>query len=169
MNILVATKKIDGAFHPYLLKMTFVYKKNSNNDFVCPDCPFTAHNQSTMHYHLRNHTGVLEHECPDCDMKFLQKSVLDLHIKSKHTSSTKKFACPCCTYTDLRKGNCLIHFARIHLKDLTDKMKVKTQDSTQCSECEKHFKNITSFYYHLGSCVKLPTDHTHYEMWAKIH
>lgn len=151
-------------------KMTFVYKKNSNNDFVCPDCPFTAHNQSTMHYHLRNHTGVLEHECPDCDMKFLQKGVLDLHIKSKHNKVTKKeFTCPCCTYTDLRKGNCLIHFARIHLKELTDKMKLKTHDGTECSECEKHFKNITSFYYHLGTCVKLPSNHTHYEMWSKIH
>ena len=153
--------------------MVFIYKKNSNNNFICPDCPFTAHNQSTMHYHMRNHDGTLTHECPDCDMKFLQKCVLDLHIKSKHTTATKKeFSCPCCTYTDLRKGNCLIHFARIHLKELTDKMKLKAKESSmvaECSECSKNFKNMTGFYYHLGSCVKLPTTHEHYGAWAKIH
>ena len=153
--------------------MVYVYKKNSDNDFICPDCPFTTHNQSTMHYHRRNHTGNLTYECTECSMKFLQKGVLDLHIKSKHTTNDKKeFNCPCCSYSDLRKGNCLIHFARIHLKELTDKMKLKPKDATsvaECSECSKNFKNTTSFYYHLGSCIKLPTDHAHYQAWAKIH
>ena len=153
--------------------MVFIYKKNSNNDFICPECTFTTHNQSTMHYHLRNHQGNLEHVCPDCDMKFLQKSVLELHIKSKHSDTTKKeFVCPCCDYSDLRKGNCLIHFARIHLKELTDKMKIKCKEAdrvVECSECSKNFKNMTGFYYHLGSCIKLPCNHTHYTAWTKIH
>lgn len=153
--------------------MVIVYKKNSNNDFTCPDCEFTTHNQSTMHYHLRNHNGVLTHKCPDCDMKFLQKSVLALHIKSKHEDSNQKktFICPCCNYSDLRKGNCVIHFARIHLKLLTDKMKKKSAVEGQvveCTECSKGFKNMTGFYYHLGNCVKLDKEHESFEAWTKM-
>jgi len=106
-------------------------------------------------------------------MKFLQKSVLDLHIKSKHSDKVKKeFLCPCCDYTDLRKGNCIIHFARIHLKELTDKMKQKSAEPNnvaQCSECSKNFKNMTGYYYHLGSCITLEKTHPQYEAWTKIH
>ena len=140
---------------------------------MCTDCDFTTHNQSTMHYHMRNHTGSLTHECSECTMKFLQKSILELHMKSKHNKNTKKeFTCPCCDYSDLRKGNCLIHFARIHLKTLTDTMKSKSEMDgmvVECSECSKNFKNMTGFYYHLGSCIKLPPNHEHYAAWTKIH
>jgi len=126
-----------------------------------------------MHYHLRNHNGNLSHECPDCDMKFLQKSVLELHIRSKHKSGDEKkaFVCPCCDYSDLRKGNCLIHFARIHLKSLTDKMKKKSNVEGQvvsCTECSKGFKNMTGFYYHLGTCVNLPQNNEYSESWSKL-
>ena len=154
--------------------MVFIYKKNNNNEFTCPDCDFITHNQSTMHYHLRNHDGTLTHKCSECDMKFLQKSVLELHIKSKHSNEAtkKEFSCPCCDYSDLRKGNCVIHFARIHLKELTDKMKRKSTEPNmvaECSECSKNFKNTTSYYYHLGSCIKLEKTHESYEAWSKIH
>lgn len=154
--------------------MVLIYKKNNNNEYICPDCNFITSNQSTMHYHLRNHNGSLNHECKECNMKFLQKSVLDLHIKSKHSDTIvkKEFTCPCCDYSDLRKGNCVIHFARIHLKDITDKMKVKSVEEnmiTTCSSCSKNFKNMAGFYYHLSSCIKLEKNHEHYNSWVKIH
>jgi len=154
--------------------MVLIYKKNNNNEYICPDCKFITTNQSTMHYHLRNHNGSLNHECSECNMKFLQKSVLELHIKSKHNDNVvkKDFACPCCDYSDLRKGNCVIHFARIHLKDITDRMKVKSVQENmivECSECSKNFKNMAGFYYHLSSCIKLSANHKHYASWTKIH
>ena len=151
--------------------MVFIYTKNTAGHFTCRDCVFTTPNQSTMHYHLRNHDGTLTHECKHCDMKFLQKSILDLHIKSRHETTKNTFSCPCCDYTDLRKGNCVIHFARIHLKALTDKMKKKSAVEGQvveCTECSKGFKNMTGFYYHLGSCVKLDKNHESFEAWTKM-
>jgi len=153
--------------------MVFVYTKNESGEFVCKDCKFTTMNQSTMHYHFRNHDGTLTHECPECDKKFLQKSVLDLHILSKHSEEKpkKEFSCPCCTYSDLRKGNLAIHFARIHLKDITDKMKTKSavpDTVTQCESCSKSFKSMTLFYYHCAACVRLPEKHAHAETWKKL-
>jgi hypothetical protein len=153
--------------------MVFKYNKDSNGNFTCPDCKFTTINQSTMHYHLRNHDGSLTHECKHCDMKFLQKSVLELHIVSKHSDVANKdtYKCPCCTYSDLRKGNCIIHFTRIHLKEITDKLKQKsTQDevAVECSECNKSFKSMTMFYYHTSKCIKVPENHPHHNSWKTL-
>jgi hypothetical protein len=153
--------------------MVFTYNKDTNGNFTCPDCKFTAQNQSTMHYHLKNHEGNLSHECKHCDMKFLQKSVLTLHIKSKHSDVTKKdtFKCPCCTYSDLRKGNCVIHFTRIHLKDLTDSLKKKSEQTnavTDCKGCNKSFKSMTMFYYHVSNCIKISENHPMNSEWKKL-
>ena len=142
--------------------------------FTCTDCTFTTLNQSTMHYHYRNHEGTLTHECKECDKKFLQKSVLDLHIQSRHSKEPeikKEYKCECCSYSDLRKGNLGIHFARIHLKDITDKMKKKStvpDTVAQCDSCSKSFKSMTLFYYHCASCVRLPETHAHADIWKKI-
>jgi len=156
----------------YLLHtMVFIYTKNTAGHFTCRDCVFTTPNQSTMHYHLRNHDGTLTHECKHCDMKFLQKSILDLHIKSRHETTKNTFSCPCCDYTDLRKGNCVIHFARIHLKKDTDALKGKpTLPATvaQCTKCTKSFKNMTGFYYHVSNCVQIEKSHPLSEQWKKV-
>ena len=153
--------------------MVYTYNKNSNGEFVCSECKtFKTLNQSTMHYHIKNHEGSLNHECDECDMKFLQKSVLNLHKKSKHSEDKKnEFNCPSCSYNDLRKGNCIIHFARIHLKSITDKMKKKItspEPVTQCTECSKTFKNMTGFYYHVSDCIKLGDDNPMKNEWKKL-
>ena len=54
--------------------MVFVYSKNADGEFICKDCTFKTHNQSTMHYHLKNHDGDNKYECEDCMMTFLQTS-----------------------------------------------------------------------------------------------
>jgi len=126
-----------------------------------------------MHYHIKvKHTGELEYECADCDMKFSQKSQLNLHIKSRHSKKpVKEYKCPCCPYTDLRKGNCVIHFTRIHLKDITDKIKLKpTEPNTvaYCSQCSKSFKSMTLYYYHVSSCIRLTDEHPLKNEWTEL-
>jgi len=152
--------------------MVFVYSKNADGEFICKDCTFKTHNQSTMHYHLKNHDGDNKYECEDCMMTFLQKSVLNLHIQAHHSEEKQhEFECPCCGYSDLRKGNCRIHFARIHLKDLTNNMKGKpTLDNTivKCNECDKSFKSMSMYYYHVSSCIRLSEDHPLAEKWASL-
>jgi len=156
--------------------MVFEYKKNKDGEFICTHCDYTAKNQSTMHYHLKKHEGSLPHPCKHCDARFVQKGLLDMHIKSRHPETLEKketFKCPCnnCDYEDIRKGNRLIHFLRVHMKDLTDALKAKTTDKacvTSCKSCSKSFKSMTQFYYHAASCVSPTENHAMYAQYASI-
>ena len=159
--------------------MVFRYIKNEKDEYVCNHCEFTAKNQSTMHYHLKKHDGSL-HPCKYCNARFLQKSLLDMHIRSRHSEtiqkkeSTQVFSCPCkeCSYEDIRKGNRLIHFVRVHLKDLVDALKRKTTTEDRvidCNSCNNSFKSMTQFYYHASKCVKPSCDHKYYEQWKLIN
>jgi hypothetical protein len=156
--------------------MVFAYSKNAEGHFICQHCDYTAKNQSTMHYHLKKHDGALPHPCKHCGARFLQKGLLDLHIRSRHSETLEKkdtYKCPCsgCSYEDIRKGNCLIHFVRVHMKELTEKLKTKATESemiASCSKCSKNFKSMTQFYYHASQCVEVPEKHECYLNWKSL-
>ena len=151
--------------------------KNASGQFLCTHCNYTTKNQSTMHYHLAGHEGALPHKCKHCESAFPQKGVLDLHIKLKHPETLQKketFKCPCneCSYEDVRKGNRLIHFLRVHFKDLTEKLKVPLKDKEEgicaCNNCNKTFKSNTLFYYHAHKCVAPTENHPHFSQWLEV-
>jgi hypothetical protein len=153
------------------------YQKNSLGQYICSHCTYTARIQSTMHYHMKKHEGALPHACNHCTQKFLQKSLLDLHISARHqetlTTPQTKFKCPCttCQYEDIRKGNRMIHFLRVHMKELTDALKEPSKESdcaVQCKECHKPFKSATQFYYHASACVQPSKDHPLYKEWKEV-
>jgi hypothetical protein len=158
----------------------FKYTKNENGGFICPHCDYTNQNQSSMHYHLKTHAKIREHVCEYCKIDFPQKSLLDLHITARHAEKLKPselkektFKCPCkgCDYKDVRKGNRLIHFVRVHLKELVAKLKIDSEASeciAKCTACEKEFKSMTQFYYHAGKCVTVPKSHTLAPEWASV-
>jgi hypothetical protein len=156
--------------------MVLEYFKNASGEFLCQHCQFTARNQSTMHYHLKKHEGALPHPCKHCDARFLQKSLLDMHIKSRHSETLEEkltFKCPCegCVYEDIRKGNRLIHFVRVHLKDLTDSLKCNPTDDSHaasCKACQQTFKSLTQFYYHASKCVAPSKAHPMYTVWNQL-
>lgn len=151
--------------------MVLEYHKNDNGEFICQHCQFTARYQSTMHYHLMNHEGALPHCCKVCDHRFLQKSLLDTHMKSKHpeTLETKEtFKCPFkgCEFESIQKVNCISHFMRIHLKEQTNSLKCKPTDDTcvvSCKACSKNLKSMPSFYSHVSKCVTLTPEHPAYK------
>lgn len=162
-----------------LYRMTFKYIKNEQGQFVCPHCPFTSGPQSTMHYHIKkNHDGDLKHVCKFCKNKFVQKSLLDLHMKSQHKEEldkrVKQFCCPFpnCDVKDLRKGNVISHFCRVHLKDLLEKAllisKTKEEPAIQCTHCKKGFASKPSFNYHIASCLKPTQTHPCYDSFQKL-
>ena len=156
--------------------MVLEYFKNATGEFLCQHCQFTARNQSTMHYHLKKHEGALPHPCKICDARFLQKGLLDMHIKSRHSETLEEketFKCPCkgCPYEDIRKGNRLIHFTRVHLKDLTESLKCKAIDTmyvASCKSCQQNFKSLTQFYYHASKCVDPSSTHPMSAIWNQL-
>ena len=156
--------------------MNLKYNKTESGEYICHHCQFTAKNQSTMHYHLKKHEGPLPHPCKHCSARFMQKSLLELHIRSRHSETLEKkdtFKCPCgeCDYEDIRKGNRNIHFIRIHLRDILDKLNdTPTEPNCMiaCKECKHNFKSMTQFFYHAIDCVKVSPDHIHYDEWKYI-
>lgn len=144
--------------------MTIKYIKNDKGDFVCPHCNVVKKNQNTMFYHIKKHGEQLKHICKSCKKQFLQKQTLELHIRSKHpdlineeTINNKKFKCPYdnCEFSSLTKGNCLIHFIRVHCQDEVNSIMIKNNDTKtiECSKCHNEFNNSCSFYYHCKSCI----------------
>jgi hypothetical protein len=157
--------------------MVLEYFKNEAKEFVCQHCQFTAQNQSTMHYHLLKHQGALPHPCKICDARFLQKSLLDMHIKTRHSETLDKkttFKCPheSCTFECIQKGNVITHFTRMHLKDLTESLKCKPNEDecvVGCKSCQQSFKSLTRFYYHASKCVNPPSSHPLYGLWNQLN
>lgn len=163
--------------------MVFSYTKNEAGEFVCPHCHATKKNQNTMHYHLWKHESpegrARPHICPvkECSEGFVQKNILDIHISTKHPERIEAkekpmeiYECPChnCPFTSITKANRRIHFARIHLKDLTEALRVKEKDTPTCKECSKEFKSLTAFYYHAWNCIKPSPNHEFYKESLKI-
>lgn len=161
--------------------MVLKYQKNKDGKFQCPHCDFTSGPQSTMHYHMKTqHTkeldkdAELKHSCKFCSCTFIQKQLLEYHMNSHHKKELDKrqtpFKCPFpkCQTHDLRKGNIISHFMRIHLKEYADKALVCTNNTISCSCCQKTFSSKPSFNYHLYSCIRLDDEHPMQKFYKKL-
>ena len=153
--------------------MTFTYIKNEDGLFICPDCGVTKKNQNTMHYHMKKHEDTLNHVCKVCKKGFLQKQTLDLHMRSKHPDKEldKKFKCTYdnCEFTALTKGNCIIHYLRMHYQDEININMSKNGKIIQCNTCEKEFNNSCAFYYHCKDCIDFTQDDKYTKFKELIH
>lgn len=139
------------------------YIKNEEGLFVCPTCNVTKKNQSTMHYHMKKHEEQLKYICKSCKKGFLQKQPLDLHIRSKHPEIKeyeKKFSCTYdkCDFTSFTKGNCIIHYLRVHYQDEINNIMTKDDKIIICSNCDKEFNSSCAFYYHCKGCIEFVKD-----------
>lgn len=149
------------------------YIRNADGNFVCPTCNIVKKNQSTMHYHMKKHTNKTPFECRFCKKGFLQRTAMDLHIRSRHSDmptpsdkssaeSTRCFTCPFdgCDITSLTKGNLRTHCMRTHFQEESDHLCIEEDgvNEVQCIECEKSFKSKTAFYYHCHGCISLDDD-----------
>ena len=81
------------------------------------------------------------HICPvpDCQRRFLEKQVLDRHIKQDHR---KLYTCPVCSKTFSFKSRLADHVKVLH-KDVVHPYK--------CSYCAKGFGHFESFNKHVAN------------------
>lgn len=142
--------------------MPYTYQKNADGLYVCEHCGKTTERQNTMHYHLKTHEGKLPFECSFCKRQFLHASTLELHKQSQHAAETKRlFHCPVpnCDYEGtLTKSNLLIHFVRKHCKKEATAAVAPGRSQATCAYCDKECKSMTSFHYHIASCMPLDTE-----------
>lgn len=159
--------------------MPLKYIKNEEGLFQCPDCGITKKNQNTMHYHMKKHEEQLGNICKICKKGFLQKQTLDLHIRSKHSDMVKdieihpkQFKCPIkeCEFSSLTKGNCIIHYLRIHCQDkIQDIMTINDDNKTiHCNKCDNNFNNSCAFYYHCKKCITCKKEDANNMMYQEI-
>jgi hypothetical protein len=85
-----------------LTKPARKYQVNSDGEFVCPHCIYTARHMSTMHYHLKKHSGVTDYICTSCNKQFLQKQTLELHIHARHPEMVQMQAQTTIKFRDLK-------------------------------------------------------------------
>lgn len=84
-------------------------------------------------------------ECPDCDIKFKQKSSLFKHHRQKHTNI---LYCMECNKDESGKGKAFT--SELTLKQHM-KSKHKYQKDIICQTCSKSFASQSALYYHKNS------------------
>ena len=138
--------------------MVYTYYQNDAGHFVCPHCHVVKKNQNTMHYHYKTHDDDLK--CKHCREQFTELRTLNTHIRIRHPDETKKISLDCphegCDKKFDNKGNRRIHYFRIHLKDVVDKLVDKKEAGYTCKGCDKELVSQTAIYYHIGDCIILP-------------
>ncbi len=133
----------------------YTYQKNDKKEYFCVTCKFTTPNQNTMHYHYKTHDEKKEYECDKCNKSFTAKQTLDNHIRAKHTKEKELWECTKCDFKNLTKGNCRIHYVRMHCKSKVEKILDETDNGFACKTCNKTYKGATSFYYHAYDCLQI--------------
>jgi DNA-directed RNA polymerase subunit RPC12/RpoP len=135
--------------------MVYKYTKNSAGEYVCNLCGETREKQNTMHYHYKTHDEKKEYKCTKCSKEFISKQGLEKHNISKHDAPTELYSCTKCDFQNSAKGNCRIHYVRIHYKKEVEKILEKCDEGFKCLVCVNTFKGATSYYYHAFDCLKL--------------
>lgn len=140
------------------MKKRYTYYKNEQGQFVCPHCQVVEKNQNTMHYHYKTHENDLN--CKHCQEQFTDSQTLKTHIRHRHPVETPTISLECphnnCNQKFNNKGNRRIHYFRVHLKDIVDKLVNKQDTEYTCKGCDKKLVSQTSMYYHIGHCITLP-------------
>lgn len=149
--------------------MAITYNKDSEGNYVCPHCGDVKRNRSTMFYHIKKHTGILNYICqePDCGAAFLQKSGLTQHYRYAHkekecekkqkniSRSEFLWGCPECKYSCATKSNVVIHIGRKHGAPIIPPVTKTECGNIECSGCSKLCASSTAYFYHAVSCFSL--------------
>ena len=148
------------------------YKRDANGHLMCHICDFMPDatpkhphgNPSTLHYHIKRHSGDCPYVCKACGHPFLHKLALETHIASRHPEANQKvemFRCtePGCEFESLTRGNLQIHKARKHYSSLVNQylapMEVDKKRVYHCKCCTNDYKSSTSFNHHILKCLDM--------------
>lgn len=107
----------------------------------CEYCDKMFLTRSTLAIHLRIHLEKRPYSCANCDQTFRQKTDLNYHIQSKHTSvEDYRFKCDYCDKKFARKYSLNLH-TKLHTGE----------KNYQCELCKKSFRASSYLQVHLRS------------------
>ena len=97
------------------------------------------------HIH-KKHGGIMDIQCPDCDMKSASKNIHDLHIQLQHGYGN--FECPNCSF------KCHHSLAlHAHISEMHNQGTESPPDLTKCPSCKTKV-NLNNLDQHYPGCLK---------------
>ena len=81
---------------PKTLK-SHMLRRHPEGTFVCDQCEYTTHVESSLKYHMQSKHDGTRHICEQCGKDFAHKFILAQHVQDKH--SEKTLVCDLCDYT----------------------------------------------------------------------
>lgn len=135
---------------------------NTQRSFICETCKKRFLTRSALVRHIRTHTGEKPFSCNDCHKAFAQKNSLVHHLVIH--SSAKPYQCQKCkkSYTQseaLKAHRCYQEIKALQQCELRSKaftyasglsrhLVTHTGKTFKCVECEKSFKDKSSYLRH---------------------
>ena len=121
-----------------------------NNLRQCPYCPYQTEKASTFSMHLSmKHGSKKKHACPECNLRFSQKTQLEHHFINHHCGADIECPEPNCTMKFKTHTNVKTHYVRKHMDSKL--YMYKEGDYYVCSECEYSGKSA-AMCYHIAHC-----------------
>ena len=111
-----------STFVPNYLKKHIAQKHEQTNSFKCAECSFTCSVKEILSKHIKRiHQGYrpkqVERKCPHCDFTTMSSNiVLQTHIKRKHSTEGRPYACPHCSHTTTDEKYLKTHIKSVHEK-----------------------------------------------------
>jgi len=105
---------------------------------VCNICGKRLKRQNSLDLHMRQHSGVKNYMCDQCDSTYFTASALRNHKVNKHMEVKETFLCTFCGKGFTKKANLDSHIT-LHTGE----------KRYSCPHCEKKFRSHSVFQNHL--------------------
>jgi hypothetical protein len=124
-------------------------KVQKPRNHACPQCPYTAGNESNLIKHVRNvHEKRKDHACPQCDAAFGEAGNLRKHVRIVH-EKRRDHACPQCDAAFGQAGHLRTHVRTVHSK----------RKDHACPHCAAAFGEANTLRTHVRTVHEQRRDH----------
>lgn len=112
---------------------------HSGIDWICNICNRKLATERALKIHLTTHTGNKNYKCKICLETFINKVVLERHMRFHGTFTTKLYRCEYCFKELSSETSLKSHVQRVH------------KTSAQCELCKEMFESREDLKVHINS------------------
>lgn len=111
---------------------------HSGVDWLCNICSRKLATERALKIHLTTHTGNKSYKCKLCTETFINRVVMDRHMRYHYLSSSNSYRCPNCAKHLSSVTSLKSHIQRVH------------NTSAQCELCKKLFQSKDELKLHIS-------------------